>query len=271
MKTTEIRAILDSIIADADKQTLSALGTILTTIHAGVSGAADLDDVEPAVESKPSRSRRNRKADAEEKPARARRNRRAKDEDEDEGDDDSDLSDLDDLDDVDEDEKPAKPRSRRNRKDDADEKPARTSRRKEPEPEADEVELPVIEEASADAVFDFIEALEEVELSLDDIPTGVRELNAMLSGYNIDPKTALPEELEDASRKDRATALAMVVAMAKATEDALAEFEEADIEAIAEELEIDVESIKGRGKARTRNLTMAIIGYVMSPEEGDDE
>lgn len=237
-------ASIASLAAELSADAQTALATILKALVAGqnADSLADLaDDVKP--------SRGSRRKAAAEKPTR--RSRRAKAEAEDDEGDDDDIADIDE----DEDDKP---KSRRSRAKAEPAKPAR-SRRKAAEPDEDEdedeAEDAVLEEATVDAIVEFMS-----EANVEPTAGGIRELKPIVESWGGD-FDALVED--GADRREKAELAGTFIAANEAAAKALAGFDQADIDELAEELGIE--------PARTKKATIKAILVDINSGGGDED
>lgn len=273
MKTSvkQLHALIDELNDAGQAEMLTALQLIMTKV---ARDSADDGDLNLEDDDKPARKAKGKKGKA-----------KATDDDDDLGDlDDSDpdadeggeddaegdLGDLDDLDVDDEDAKPAK-KSKRGAK----EAPTKASKRRRgkavEEPEEEEAEgLASIE--LGDDFDDFLDAVDEVEDIEVEGGAGVRELSKTLQDeFGLNPNELeldLDKKLKGRDlRVAKTQALGEWVARMEHIRDQLVEAGEERIEEIAEERELDLDGIKGRGKAKLAAMACAIIEDVYGPDE----
>lgn len=269
----QLHALIDELFDAGQVEALTALGTIMMALgkSADAEGDLDLDDEKPAKKVRGGRKAKAVEEDDEEVEL---------DGDEDGEDDDEDeLGDLDvDLDDEDEDEKPAK-KVRGGKKTPAKaEKPVRGRKAKVVEDDEDEDggDMPALEVSTAKkAGKEFDAFLDEVdEFEFEQEAGGVRELTKTIRDFGINPDDmdfGFDEDLAGRDlRKAKEAAYGQLVSKLQHISSELCNLDEDMLAAVADHLEVDHESIKGRGKAKTVKIAAAIIEAVYGPEEDEE-
>jgi hypothetical protein len=100
--------------------------------------------------------------------------------------------------------------------------------------------------------------------------SGVRELNAAIQSYGINPNDMDFDlgNLEGRElRKAKQEAFGTFLTQLEHVEEALVEAGEDALEKLADHYEVDTDEIKGRGKAKLQKIAAAIVGAVYAPEE----
>lgn len=274
MKTSvkQLHALIDELNDAGQAEMLTALQLIMTKVARDSADDGDLnldEDDKPARKAKAKKGKGAGKVDEDDDDDLGGLDDTDPDAEDDADDAEGDLGDLDDLDVDDEDDKPAK-KSKRGAK----EAPAKSSKRRRgkavEEPEEEEAEgLAGIE--LGDDFDDFLDEVDEVEDIEVEGGAGVRELSKTLQDeFGLNPNELeldLDKKLKGRDlRVAKTQALGEWVARMEHIRDQLVEAGEERIEEIAEEREVDLSDIKGRGKAKLAAMACAIIEDVYGPE-----
>lgn len=275
----QIHALIDELADAGQSEMLTALHVIMMNAAKSAADDSDLDledDEKPAKKSGKTvkkSGRKVRRAAAEDDSDDGEDDADGED-DSDDGDDADDLEGLDGLDDLDvdgEDEKPARGK-----------KPKKTSKKAAAE-EDDEDDADDSDDEAGDApewtpgkkpAATFEKFLDEVDaFEFEANSGGVRELNAAIQAYGINPNE-MDFELDDLEgrelRKAKQEAFGVFLTRLEHIEEALIEAGEDVIEKIADHYEVETDAIKGRGKAKMQKIAAAIIGAIYADEDSDE-
>lgn len=252
MNVKRMHALVDELAATGDEETMTALGTIMMALaqSSAEDGDLELDDGDGKEKTSSRRAKRGKTG---------RRSKASDDEGDDEGEDadDTDLDGLDGLDVDDEDDEPKRDR--------------RGKAKAEAEDEAEEVELP---ELGSVKNFDkFLDAVDELDGDAIEIEEGgMRELAAELAEvYDVDVNftdVGVDDDLVGKELRDnKKQAYGLFLAKMNYIRDQLVELGEDGMAKIAKVKDVDLDEVKGRGKALLKNQAQAIVASLYGGED----